>query len=176
MAGLEIHQAFLSHRKVLRLARLLHIDKYEVAGRMIALWQWAMDNAPDGNLSDIDKRDIPLVMGWEGDRDDVTQSLIDAGFLDYVDGVLVLHEWEQHAGKIIRRDAHDALLFNGEWLRIRQQVITRDGLVCGICSGLVEVGDVHIDHIQPRSKGGSNDLANLRVTHSTCNLRRGNRD
>jgi len=64
-----------------------------------------------------------------------------------------------------------------EWMPawLRTQVIARDGLVCGICSGDVELPDVHIDHITPYSKGGADVLANLRVTHSLCNIRRGNR-
>lgn len=58
---------------------------------------------------------------------------------------------------------------------LRARVIDRDGLVCGICQGAVDPDDVHLDHVQPFSKGGPTTFANLRVTHSLCNIRRGNR-
>ncbi len=57
----------------------------------------------------------------------------------------------------------------------RQQVIDRDGYVCGLCGGAVEPADVHIDHIVPWSLGGRDELTNLQVAHSKCNLRKGNR-
>jgi 5-methylcytosine-specific restriction endonuclease McrA len=57
--------------------------------------------------------------------------------------------------------------------RIREEVLARDGLICGICRGAVEAADVHLDHIEPWSRGGPSTLENLRVTHSLCNIRRG---
>lgn len=60
-------------------------------------------------------------------------------------------------------------------LRKRLKVIARDGYVCGICELGVEPADVHIDHIHPVSLGGSDDLDNLQVTHSLCNIRKGAR-
>lgn len=59
------------------------------------------------------------------------------------------------------------------WLR--ELVLDRDGLVCGICLGAVEAHDVHIDHIWPRARGGGDELSNLRVTHSRCNMQKGAR-
>lgn len=56
---------------------------------------------------------------------------------------------------------------------LRAAVIARDGFICGICRGEVEPGDVHLDHIKPHSKGGPTTFGNLRVTHSTCNMRKG---
>lgn len=58
---------------------------------------------------------------------------------------------------------------------VRQRVLDRDGLVCGLCGGDVDAGDVHIDHVVPVSRGGQAILANLQVTHSTCNMRKGSR-
>lgn len=58
---------------------------------------------------------------------------------------------------------------------LRAQVIARDGYICGICRLPVEPTDVHLDHIQPWSKGGKHRLENLRVTHSLCNMRKGAR-
>jgi HNH endonuclease len=59
--------------------------------------------------------------------------------------------------------------------QLRITIIERDGLVCGLCRGEVEPGDVHIDHIHPVSLGGTDDPDNLQVTHSICNLIKGAR-
>lgn len=48
-------------------------------------------------------------------------------------------------------------------------------MICQLCFDLVEIKDLHLDHIQPWSKGGSDALDNLQVTHSWCNLSKGNR-
>lgn len=61
----------------------------------------------------------------------------------------------------------------------------RDGVKCGICRKRVDITltsgprgnpmGPSIDHVVPRSQGGTNDLANLRLTHWVCNNRRNNR-
>jgi hypothetical protein len=58
---------------------------------------------------------------------------------------------------------------------MRRLVIRRDGLVCHLCGGAVERCDVHIDHVIPWSLGGETVAANLKVSHSVCNIRKGNR-
>ncbi|NDE02585.1 MAG: HNH endonuclease [Gammaproteobacteria bacterium] len=61
----------------------------------------------------------------------------------------------------------------------------RDGDRCAICHQMVDLkirsgtrgsdAGPSIDHVIPRSRGGSDDLANLRLTHWGCNRKRGNR-
>lgn len=62
----------------------------------------------------------------------------------------------------------------------------RDGDGCGICGTAMRFGvptgprgtddeGATIDHVHPRSKGGSDDFANLRLAHWSCNRNRGNR-
>jgi len=58
---------------------------------------------------------------------------------------------------------------------LRQAIIKRDGLVCGICGNEVPADDVHIDHIQPVSRGGTDHPDNLQVAHSRCNIAKGAR-
>lgn len=57
----------------------------------------------------------------------------------------------------------------------RRMVIARDGLMCGICGEDVPADDVHIDHIRPVARGGTDDPGNLQVAHSRCNMRKGAR-
>lgn len=53
---------------------------------------------------------------------------------------------------------------------------------CALCGGLMAPVDIKppdrrartIDHIRPRSKGGTHDMTNVRVVHFGCNQRRGN--
>ena len=45
----------------------------------------------------------------------------------------------------------------------------RQGGMCGICHRPLG-GEVHIDHIIPKSRGGSDDDANLQLAHAQCNL------
>lgn len=50
----------------------------------------------------------------------------------------------------------------------------RDGFVCRLCSGgFLGPRDVTIDHIIPRSLGGTLHPANLRLAHAACNRQRG---
>lgn len=53
MSSVQVQQSLVSHRKTLRLARLLSLDRYAVVGRLVALWAWRLDNAAsDGRLND----------------------------------------------------------------------------------------------------------------------------
>lgn len=63
-------------------------------------------------------------------------------------------------------------------LRLRLELWERDGQVCPLCRKPLsreEVGDstaTNLDHIRPRSHGGSNQSWNLQVTHIPCNTRK----
>jgi 5-methylcytosine-specific restriction endonuclease McrA len=58
----------------------------------------------------------------------------------------------------------------------------RDGNLCQICFSEVDfslLGTNHkmapsADHIIPKSRGGTGVMANLRLTHASCNNKRGN--
>lgn len=69
----------------------------------------------------------------------------------------------------------------------RRVVFERDGGVCGKCLRQVRLGGRYdtpfdsgprcgeIDHILPRSRGGQNDGANLRLLCKSCNAQKGAR-
>jgi 5-methylcytosine-specific restriction endonuclease McrA len=51
--------------------------------------------------------------------------------------------------------------------------LARDGYRCVMCLRSAQGGDLrfmHIDHVVPRSKGGSSEDANLQVLCRACNL------
>lgn len=47
---------------------------------------------------------------------------------------------------------------------------------CFVCGHHVEKKDATLEHIQPRSKGGMDDMGNLSISHRLCNQARGNCD
>lgn len=49
--------------------------------------------------------------------------------------------------------------------------------ICPLCNEKIFNNDkIHIDHIKPISKGGEDTIKNMQITHSDCNLSKGNRD
>ncbi len=61
-------------------------------------------------------------------------------------------------------------------LRLRYRVLLRDGFKCCLCGASPATGvgvTLHVDHIQPWSKGGETTLENLRTTCEPCNLGKG---
>jgi 5-methylcytosine-specific restriction endonuclease McrA len=63
-------------------------------------------------------------------------------------------------------------------LSLRLELWERDGKICPLCHRSLsrdEVADpsaTNLDHIRPRSHGGSNQSWNLQVTHIPCNTRK----
>lgn len=56
----------------------------------------------------------------------------------------------------------------------RRQVLEVYGNICWLCNHPIP-GLPSADHVIPRSRGGSDDIENLRPAHPSCNYRRGNR-
>ncbi len=61
---------------------------------------------------------------------------------------------------------------------VRFDVLKRDRK-CVLCGAAPEIDSevrLHVDHIVPRSKGGSNEMSNLQALCAECNLGKSNRD
>lgn len=60
--------------------------------------------------------------------------------------------------------------------KIRDAVLREYGNICHLCNELIIVDDIEngftVDHLIPRSKGGTDNLENLRSAHARCNYRR----
>lgn len=59
-----------------------------------------------------------------------------------------------------------------KWETTRNLVIVRDKGICHLCG---MGGADTADHLIPHSKGGTDDLHNLRAAHRFCNVSRGAR-
>jgi hypothetical protein len=100
MAWVEVHQSLRDHRKVLTIADELALPEPHVAGHLVFLWLWALDNAPDGSLP-ASARLIERASGWNGEPGAFMQALIAAGLLEHDGDNLRIHDWDDYAGKLI---------------------------------------------------------------------------
>lgn len=109
MAWIEFHQTMPRHKKTVRLARELKLSRREAVGLMCDLWCWALDNADkDGTLTDVDAEDIADAMDYprkQGDK--LVDALITCGYMNRVNGALVLHDWYDYAGKLSEKRETD---------------------------------------------------------------------
>ncbi len=76
MDWIESHKAILWHRKTGRLMRRLSISRVTAVGHLHCFWWWCTDNAPEGNLTDIDVEDIAQGGLWEGEPQEFVDALI----------------------------------------------------------------------------------------------------
>lgn len=58
---------------------------------------------------------------------------------------------------------------------VRNYLLEKTGHTCQYCRGASEDKRLEVEHIQPKSRGGSNRLSNLTIACRTCNVDKGNR-
>ncbi len=97
-----LHQSLREHPKVFTLADNLDIDNAHALGLVASLWLWSINGAPDGVLPES-TRVICEAAGWTGDRDQLIDALVAAGFVDKRDGQWHIHDWDDYVGRL--RDA-----------------------------------------------------------------------
>ena len=64
---------------------------------------------------------------------------------------------------------------NTKRLRKRQRVYQRDQYTCKLCGALLTDQTATLDHIIPRSKGGSGAITNLVTACRSCNQKKGDK-
>lgn len=106
MAWIELHQTLPTNRKTMRLKRLLKIKTPQAIGHMCMLWLWAIDNAPDGDLSPFGADEIAEAGGYTGkDPHAFVDALVGAGFVDDDGTSLMIHEWYDYVGNLVDKRA-----------------------------------------------------------------------
>ena len=60
-------------------------------------------------------------------------------------------------------------------LSVRFEILQRDGFRCQFCGKQVPETELEVDHLEPRSKGGSDDAENLVSACRDCNRGKGDK-
>jgi 5-methylcytosine-specific restriction endonuclease McrA len=71
-----------------------------------------------------------------------------------------------------KQKSGDPFYKSQKWRGIREYVLVRDGRICAYCHGLAN----SVDHVVPRSKGGSDGPENLVSACSRCNSEKNDRE
>lgn len=114
---IESHQSLGRHPKLIRLAAKLKISRAQAVGHLHYLWWWAMDFAPDGDLSRFAPEEIASGAEWaQSARIARTRRTLCAPEVfvsalrgDWIDADGFLHDWHQYAGKLIEKREKDRL-------------------------------------------------------------------
>jgi hypothetical protein len=99
------YQSTWTHRKTFELAALLGLNETYAGAHVIRLCTWAIDNAPDGDLSGLSDRAIAYGAGWTQEVSLFVRALVTSGFLD---DDRTIHDWHDYAGKLVERRQDDA--------------------------------------------------------------------
>ncbi len=107
MAWLEVHQGLREHRKLYACADSLDVKPTLMLGMLVSFWLWALDNAQNGKLEGVSNRTIARAAMWPEKRaDKLVSALIACGWIDQIDDILVIHDWDEYTGKLMdRREA-----------------------------------------------------------------------
>ncbi len=108
MAWLPSYQELGRHPKLLRLVRQLGIPKAEAVGHLHYLWWWALDFAQDGRLDGLEATELAAAAEWDGDPEQFLAAMIAVRFIDQDGETLVIHDWDEYVGKLIRQRAANA--------------------------------------------------------------------
>lgn len=116
----QISETLIDHPKTTRTIRILRMNRLQFVGHIACLWNWAMKNAPDGDLTRFSARDIadaarftdPDNFDDEADRaaERFINALIEcrtsedgAGFLELTDSEMLIHDWHEFGGKLHKK-------------------------------------------------------------------------
>lgn len=87
--------------EIFQIAELLNIDPDAVLGKLVRIWAWADQQTIDGNAGSVTKGVLDRIAFITGFAD----ALITVGWLAYVDGKLILPNFERHNGESSKKRA-----------------------------------------------------------------------
>ncbi|TXH59337.1 MAG: hypothetical protein E6Q97_00145, partial [Desulfurellales bacterium] len=104
MAWIELHQTLPRHPKLARFANRLRVTRAQAAGHLTFLWLWALDYAPNGDVSALEPAEISAAADFSGDAELFCQALRQSGWIDE-DGRI--HDWMEYAGRLVEQRMRD---------------------------------------------------------------------
>ncbi len=126
---IQVYSNLPRHPKVTRLADALLLksacaDPNALAcGMLVSLWCWAVQNAPDGELSRCSARAVADACLWKRSPESLLNALKETGWLD-PDGHI--HDWEEYAGLLIDSEARQREKTKERTRRYRARLAARD--------------------------------------------------
>ena len=103
MAGdwIKVESATPNKPEVLRVARILHINKDEAFGKLMRFWMWCDENSVDGHVDGIVSTDVDAVVGCDG----FSEALKVVGWLEFDDDkeIITISNFERHNGETAKK-------------------------------------------------------------------------
>lgn len=103
---IQVYSNLLHHPKTSTFSDALALKSSDVnieaiaVGMLVSLWTWAVQNAPNGDLSSVNDRTIAREAQWKRRPEMLVDALQKSGFLD---ADRKLHDWEEYAELYINR-------------------------------------------------------------------------
>ncbi len=101
MAWIELHQSLMNHKKIIRLKNVLKVEAPHAMGLVCNLWLWAVDNAPDGDLTEFSAEELSEVCGYKKDPNQFLKAMVDVGFIDKKGKKKQIHDWSEYTGRLM---------------------------------------------------------------------------
>lgn len=124
MAWLPSHSSLARHPKLKRAARLAKTTEPAMIGHLHLLWWWALELAPEGDLSAYDPEDIADAAGWTEEPEVFLEALKNCGPRDcegFLNANMKLHDWEEYGGRYSARVEAARAAANARWSKKRSE-------------------------------------------------------
>ena len=131
---IESHQSLRNHPKVKKAARLAGVNEFEMIGRLHCRWWWALDYAPDGDLTNYSATDIESAVDWAGTEGEFYTALLDCGFnghgglIDVTGNSRMIHDWHEYGGRLLeKREANKERMREARATHVQSTTVARTG-------------------------------------------------
>jgi hypothetical protein len=131
---IESHQSIRNHPKIKKAARLCGVNEFEMIGRLHCLWWWALDYAPDGDVTKYSADDIESAVDWNGKAGVFYAALIECGFnghcgfLEMIDSQITIHDWHEYGGRLLeKREANRERMREKRATHVQDTTVARTG-------------------------------------------------